>query len=283
MNNTVLELKNISYKYKNDLILNKVNLQINSGEKIALLGKSGSGKTTLISVLNGTIKPTQGEVKLFNKSLEELDRKQKSKITTIWQDLRLIEDLSAEQNVNCGLLAENNFYFAFKNLLNISSFNKAHKYMQLCRLHNSIYDKKIRNLSGGHKQRVAIARSLIQESDKLLADEPFNNLDPKLITTIKNLLLENVDKNKTKKIPKTSLVALHRLDLLNDFDRVIGIRDGKIFFNIKRTNLKKFHLDKIYKLVEQIKIKLYLIIFSSNFGMHTFRVSINNQYSFRRI
>ena len=184
--------------------------------------------------------------KLLNESFEELDRKQKSKITTIWQDLRLIEDLSAEQNVNCGLLAENNFYFAFKNLLNISSFKKAHKYMKLCRLHTSIYDKKIRKLSGGQKQRVAIARSLIQESNILLADEPFNNLDPKLITTIKNLLLENVDKNKTKKSPKTALVALHRLDLLNDFDKVIGIRDGKIFFNIKRNNLKKIHLEKIY-------------------------------------
>jgi len=246
MNNTLLELKNISYEYKNNLILNKVNLKINSGDKIALLGKSGSGKTTLISVLNGTIKPTQGEVKLFNKSFDELDRKQKRKITTIWQDLRLIEDLSAEQNVNCGLIAKNNFYFAFKNLLNISSFNKAHKYMQLCRLHNSVYEKKIRKLSGGQKQRVAIARSLIQGSNILLADEPFNNLDPKLITTIKNLLLENVDKNNTKKSPKTALVALHRLDLLNDFDKVIGIRDGKIFFNIKRNNLKKIHLEKIY-------------------------------------
>jgi len=148
MNNTLLELKNISYEYKNNLILNKVNLKINSGEKIALLGKSGSGKTTLISILNGTIKPTQGEVKLFNKSFEELDRKQKSKITTIWQDLRLIEDLSAEQNVNCGLLAENNLYFAFKNLLNISSFKNAHKYMQLCRLHHSIYTKKSENYLG---------------------------------------------------------------------------------------------------------------------------------------
>ena len=66
MNNTLLELKNISYKYGNKVILNNVNLKINFGEKIALLGKSGSGKTTLISVLNGTIKPTQGEVKLFN-------------------------------------------------------------------------------------------------------------------------------------------------------------------------------------------------------------------------
>jgi len=67
-----------------------------------------------------------------------------------------------------------------------------------------------------------------------------------LITTIKNLLLENIDKNNQKKSPKTTLVALHRLDLLNDFDKVIGIRDGEIFFNIKRNNLKKLHLEKIY-------------------------------------
>ena len=118
--------------------------------------------------------------------------------------------------------------------------------MKLCRLHNSIYDKKIRKLSGGQKQRVAIARSLIQGSNILLADEPFNNLDPKLIRIIKNLLLENLDKKNTKISPKTTLIALHRLDLLNDFDKVIGIRDGKIFFNLKRNNLKKIHLEKIY-------------------------------------
>ena len=66
-----------------------------------------------------------------------------------------------------------------------------------------------------------------------------------MIKIIKQLLLENVDKTNIKP-PKTTLVALHRLDLLNDFDKVIGIRDGKIFFNIKRNNLKKLHLDKIY-------------------------------------
>ena len=59
-------------------------------------------------------------------------------------------------------------------------------------------------------------------------------------------MLGSVDKNNTKKSPKTALVSLHRLDLLNDFDKVIGIRDGKIFFNLKRNNLEKIHLEQIY-------------------------------------
>ncbi len=245
MKNILLELKDISYVNKKNLILNKINFKINLGDKIALLGKSGSGKTTLISILNGTIKPTKGEVKYFNKKYKELDVNQKQKITTIWQDLRLIEGLSAEQNVNCGLLGKRSFYFAFKNLLNISSFKKAHKYMQLCKIPQSIYSKEINKLSGGEKQRVAIARSLIQESEILLADEPFNNLDPKLITLIKNLILNHENKH-TIKTPITGLVSLHRLDLLDGFNRVLGIKDGEIFFNVERIKLKKSHLDKIY-------------------------------------
>ena len=195
MINPLLELKEVSYKNKNNFTLNKLSLRIKSGEKIALLGKSGAGKTTLISILNGTLKPNEGRVKLFNTEFDKLNLHQKSKISTIWQDLRLIEDLSAEQNVNCGLLGKQSFLFAFKNLLNISSFNKAHQYMQVCNLKKSIFSKNIRKISGGQKQRVAIARSLIQESDILLADEPFNNLDPKLTSNIKNLLLETAKKD----------------------------------------------------------------------------------------
>ena len=240
---TLLELKNISHKFENNLILDKVSLEINYGDKIALLGKSGSGKTTLISVLNGTIKPTKGKVKFFNKEYKELNIHQKRQITTIWQDLRLLEDLSAEQNVNCGLIGKKSFYFAFENLLNISSFKKAHQYMQLCKLNKSIYSKKINKLSGGQKQLVAIARSLIQESNILFADEPFNNLDPKLIKIIKKLLLENKHREDA---PNTTLISLHRLDLIDGFNKVIGIKDGKILFNLRKNDLKKFHLEEIY-------------------------------------
>ena len=246
MINTLLELKEITYKYKNNITLNKVNLQIKSGDKIALLGKSGAGKTTLISILNGTIKPTKGKVELFNTELEKLSFHQKRKLATIWQDLRLIEDLSAEQNVNCGLLGKKSFLFAFKNLLNISSFNKAHQYMEVCNLNKSIYSKNIREISGGEKQKVAIARSLIQESDILLADEPFNNLDPKLTSNIKNLLL--ISKNKKKiRVPNTCLISLHRLDLLDGFNRILGMKDGSILFDLENTKLKNYHLNKIFR------------------------------------
>ena len=245
MIDNLLELKEVTYEYENKIFLNKINLQINSGEKIALLGKSGAGKTTLISILNGTLKPTKGKVKLFNTEFDKLTFDQKRKISTIWQDLRLLEDLSAEQNVNCGLLGKKSFLFAFKNLLNISSFNKAHQYMEVCNLEKTIYSENIRKVSGGEKQRVAIARSLIQESDILLADEPFNNLDPKLTSNIKNLLLISKNKNKIT-VPNTTLISLHRLDLLDGFNRIIGMKDGEILFDLKKTKLRKFHLKKIY-------------------------------------
>ena len=245
MINNLLELKEVSYKQKNNFILKNINLKIKFGEKIALLGKSGSGKTTLISILNGTIRASKGEVKFFNKEFDKLNLFQKGRISTIWQDLRLIEDLSAEQNVNCGLLGKESYLFAFKNLLNISSFEKANIYMKACDLKKSVYSKNIKKISGGQKQRVAIARSLIQESDILLADEPFNNLDPKLTSNIKKLILNN-QTNRKIKVPNTTLVSLHRLDLLDGFNRIVGIKNGEILFDLNRIKLKQFHLNKLY-------------------------------------
>jgi len=143
---SLIELKNISFEYKNQKILENINLKINEGEKIALIGKSGSGKTTLISILNGTRSQTNGDIKIFGRGFNNLDNFEKRKIGTIWQDLRLIDDLSAEQNVNCGLLSNQNLIFTVKNLLNISTFHKAHKCMELCKLKSSIYSKNLKKI-----------------------------------------------------------------------------------------------------------------------------------------
>ena len=241
----LIELNNISYKYKNKKILKDINLKINEGEKIALIGKSGAGKTTLISILNGMKKQTNGDVKIYSKSFNNLDNSQKSKIGTIWQDLRLIDDLSAEQNVNCGLLGNQNLIFTFKNLLNISKFHKAHKCMQLCQISSSLYSRNLRILSGGQKQRIAIARSIIQEPEILFADEPFNNLDPKLCNYLKNLFISGLNNYKIK-FPNTILFSMHKIDLIDGFTRVIGLKNGEIYFDIHKDDLRESYLENIY-------------------------------------
>ena len=245
MKKVLLELKEISFSTSNKQILKNINLKIKEGDKIALLGKSGSGKTTLISILNGTLKQTKGDYKIFNNFFRKLTKEQKKRIGTIWQDLRLIEEFSAEQNVNFGLLGRRNSIFALKNLLNICTFKEAHKYMEICNLKKSIFDKNIKRISGGQKQRVAIARTIIQKPSILLADEPFNNLDPKNTNILKNLFL-NKEINYNFKMPKTALISLHRLELLDGFDRAVGLNDGHIMFNIRIENLKDYHLKKIY-------------------------------------
>tara|TARA_Y100001978_G_scaffold180189_1_gene175536 strand:- start:7093 stop:7830 length:738 start_codon:yes stop_codon:yes gene_type:complete len=245
MNKVIIELNNISLNSKNNKILSNINLKIYEGEKIALIGKSGSGKTSLISILNGTKKQTNGDLKIFDKTFKELDIQQRREIGTIWQDLRLIDDLSVEQNVNCGLLGKENFIFAFKNLLNIESFKKAHNCMELFRLERKIFSSNISKISGGQRQRIAIARTIIQEPKILYADEPFKNLDPKTSSQIKSLFFSK-DNPHNIKMPKTQLISLHKLELLNGFNKVIGIRNGSIIFKMKTKYLTEYHLKKIY-------------------------------------
>ena len=245
MRKPILDLQNISFSSQKICILKNINLRIYKGDKIALLGKNGSGKTTLISILNGTLKYSSGHYKIFNKKFSELTIKQKKLIGTFWQDLRLIEDFSAEQNVNCGLLGKNNFIFALKNLLNISSFEEAHEFMKILDLKKSIFSKNIKNISGGQRQKIAIARTIIQQPDILFADEPFNNLDPNFIIYLKDILINKKRINKLK-TAETILISLHRIDLLDGFNRVLGLKDGEIIIDLKRENIKDYHLNKIY-------------------------------------
>ena len=241
----MIQLENIHLIKRDKKLLSEVNLIINEGDKIALLGESGAGKSTLISILNGTSNPTKGNIKIFNRNLSELNIYVKRKIGTIWQDLRLIEELSSEQNVNCGLLGKENLIFAIKNLLNISSFRKAHKCLELCKLSKTIYSSNIKDISGGQRQRIAIARSIIQEPEILYADEPFNNLDPQTSMHIKNLFLKYQD-SKDIKFPKTLLFSIHTLNHLDGFNRVIGLKNGTIKFDLKINQFKEDCLNKIY-------------------------------------
>ncbi len=241
----ILEIKNLDLKGKSNYRLKNINLSIYQGEKIALLGKSGAGKSTLISVANGTIVPTRGNVKWKGKILQQRTKREASAIGTLWQDLRLVEELNVSQNINSGALGRHNLCWAMKNIISIIDRKECTEIIESLGLKKEILNMPIRKISGGQRQRVAIARLLKQKSELILADEPLCNLDPKTSSIILNILLK---KQHIASIPyhDTILMSLHQPDLINHFTRVIGLKNGELVLDVESKNLTLSEINLIY-------------------------------------
>jgi len=241
----LLELKNISLYSQDNIRVKDINLSINKGEKIALVGKSGSGKSTLISIANGSIEPSEGNVSWKGLHIKNISNIELSKIGTIWQDLSLIEELNVAQNINCGALGKHSLIWALKNLLGILDKDLCQECLAAVTLPKKTIYSYINKLSGGQKQRIAIARLLRQEPEILLGDEPFSNLDPLLSENILNLFI-NKNNFLSIKIPETIMISLHQINLINNFDRVIGLKDGKIVIDRETHNISQSDLDSLF-------------------------------------
>lgn len=189
----VLELQEICVPGREQPRLDGVSLRIEAGERVALLGPSGAGKSTLLAVANGLLQPRSGEV-LWNgvprARSERARRRQQARIGTLWQDLRLIEELSVQQNLNSGCLARWGWPRAVLNLLLPLDSEACAQALRRVDLSPQLLDQPVAELSGGQRQRVAIARLLRQEPLLLLADEPLASLDPRLARELLQLLLE---------------------------------------------------------------------------------------------
>ena len=241
----LLELKNISHSSNESIRVKDINLTINQGEKIALIGKSGSGKSTLISIANGSLLPLEGDVIWKGSHIRSISNIESSKIGTIWQDLSLIEELNVAQNINCGALGKHNFIWALKNLLGVLDKGLCQECLEAVSLPNKTIYSYINKLSGGQKKRIAIARLLRQEPEILLGDEPFSNLDPLLSKNILNLFINQ--KNYLRiKIPETIFISLHQINLINNFNRVIGLKDGEIVIDREIHNINQSELDWLF-------------------------------------
>ncbi len=241
----LLELKNICHRSKESIRVKDINLRIHQGEKIALIGKSGSGKSTLISIANGSLTPTEGDVIWKGFPINSISNIEYSKIGTIWQDLSLIEELNVAQNINCGALGKHNFIWALKNLLGVIDKGLCQDCLAAVSLPKKTIYSYINKLSGGQKKRIAIARLLRQEPEILLGDEPFSNLDPLLSKNILNLFINQ--KNYLRiKIPETILISLHQINLINNFNRVIGLKDGEIVIDRGIHNINQSELDWLF-------------------------------------
>ncbi|MBU1658966.1 ABC transporter ATP-binding protein [bacterium] len=221
----MIELKNISKIYdvnKNEklIALDAINLTIQEGELVVLKGASGSGKSTILSLIAALSKPTNGEVIVDSKKISKLPDYfasiyRRDNIGFIFQKYNLIPTLSVKDNVLLPLIPLNPHADLVDEKLQkvMQRFNIAHK-----------KDVLVRNLSGGEQQRVAIARSYVNDPKIIIADEPTANLDEKLSLHFIEMLRE------LKLLNKTIIIATHDPLFFNlDFvDREIEIHNGKI-------------------------------------------------------
>ena len=239
----VLELQDVTVPGRGRPRLEAVTLRLRPGERVALLGPSGAGKSTLLSVANGLLQPRAGEVRWQGRPLarsRRARRLQQARIGTLWQDLRLIEELSVQQNLNAGRLAVWGWPRALLNLLLPLESAACSALMARLDLDPALLEQPVARLSGGQRQRVALARLLRQEPVLLLADEPLASLDPRLAEDLLGLLLEQ------GRQPRALLLSLHRPDLVAGFDRVLGLRQGQLAFDLPVGELTSSRLQALY-------------------------------------
>ena len=216
--------------------LQPITLTLRADQRVVLLGASGAGKTTLLKLCNGALSPDAGSVHWCGQPHQRLSRRQRRSIGTLWQDLRLVEELSVIQNINCGALGRHGLLWALRNLLGPLDRDACLAVMRRVNLDPELIEQPVRELSGGQRQRVALARLLHQRPKLVLADEPLSALDPTLAADVLNTLL----------LSPGCLISLHRPDLIHRFDRVLGLRDGALVIDAAPESIHRDQLQWLY-------------------------------------
>ena len=216
--------------------LQPLDLTIDHGERTVLLGRSGAGKSSLIGLCNGSLSPDQGRVLWRGHDLQRCRPAQRRQIGTLWQDLRLVEELTVLQNINTGALGRHSLLWGLRNLLQPLEPELGDAILSQVGLSNALRDHRVAGLSGGERQRVALARLLRQQPTLVLADEPLSALDPRLSNDVLNLLL----------MQSSCMVSLHRPDLMQRFQRVLGLRQGELVLDAPPSAITEATLAWLY-------------------------------------
>ncbi len=197
-------------------VLKDLDLQLNKGETLAILGQSGSGKSTLLSLLAGIDRSDKGKmvfegIDLATLSEQDLTRLRSQKIGIIFQQFHLLSHLSAWENTSLAL-----------EILGQEDREKTRSILKDVSLEHRM-DHFPSQLSGGEKQRVAIARSMVIEPDLLLADEPSGSLDEKTGNQVMELIFDLVEKEN-----KALILVTHNKALASRCERVLVLEGGKL-------------------------------------------------------
>ena len=224
MSKEIIKILNLSKKYSTSSgdisVIKNINLKINKGDFVSLVGPSGSGKSTFLHLVALLDNPTSGDVFFNGKNLSkstdfEKDQARKKSISIVYQQNNLLSDFTAIENVIIPLI---NNGLNWKN-----SEEKAKKILSSLNLSNR-YDHFPSELSGGEQQRVAVARALITEPELILADEPTGSLDSRTADEVFNLFYKLKTKN------RAIIYATHNREYADRSDYKLSILDG----NIKR-------------------------------------------------
>ena len=231
-----LELHRVSLAYStafakpSSLALNNVSLQVQAGERVAIVGPSGAGKSTVLALANTSLAPTSGSLRLFGVDPKSVGRPElrsiRARVGTVHQQLHLAGPLRVVHNVNAGRLGRWSPWQAWWSLLRPAQLGEARAALDALGIADKLLERTDQ-LSGGEQQRVAIARVLVQDAELVLADEPVSALDPQRSREVLETFCRIA-----KEGNRSLLVSLHAFDLaLEYFDRVIGLKGGEVVFD----------------------------------------------------
>lgn len=223
-----IEFKNVDFRYgTRKLVLNNINLKIDSGQKVAFVGESGSGKTTLSKLLLNLYKIENGEILIDGNNINDLDMdKLREKIAYISQETFLFSGTILE---NLTLGVEN---IDMEDVISATKLAQAHDFINAMPLrYETVLEENGANLSGGQRQRLAIARAMLKKPDIIIFDEATSNLD-----SITEKVLDKTIHDFSKDI--TTIFIAHRLSTIKDCDKIFVMEEGRIIESGTHNELK---------------------------------------------